>query len=154
MYRLVNGCSVWNSQIAEIRSIEDLEDRIKNGSLPRRDVYLPHIPYKIRKIINRCLEINVKKRYDNVLDIINDLSGVDCEVDWQYEKTSSSEKWSCYRPEDIEISIVLTPKGQLYELYTIINDLKCSKIFKVDEMCKDNITKKDAYYKIENYINN
>ena len=56
---------------------------------------MPHIPKSMIQIIEKCLKVNQNERYDNVLEIMNDLSAVNENLDWYYTKINKEEySWS------------------------------------------------------------
>lgn len=81
MYRFCNGNQTLINQ-AKVSS--DWESDVLNGKFPNRKGYLPHIPLKLQKIINKSLSVNPDDRYDTVLDMINKLSEIEESLDWQY----------------------------------------------------------------------
>ena len=146
MYRLVNGDDLWNRQVANF-SKED----VKNGKFPNRKEYLPHIPTKIRKIINRCIEVDVDKRYDTVLDIINDISKIDGKLDWQYQRLSVDKEMWTNIERNMKICISLNLMGDTYNMQTSKTNLESKKVSKVSNMCQNNISKEDAYKAVEEF---
>lgn len=90
MYRMCNGNSIVKSQLA---SHSNKMLAICSGHFPDRNFYLPHIPSKLIRIINKCINIDPDKRYDTVLDIINDLSTVDKNLDLIYEQETPTTFW-------------------------------------------------------------
>lgn len=92
MYRMCNGNDMWDEQLKQVNT--NLIDAILNGNFPNRKLYLPHIPLALRKVINKCIEIDPNKRYNSVLEIINALSVIDSNLDWKYSKDSSMESWT------------------------------------------------------------
>lgn len=146
MYRMINGNNIWEKQCSNF-----CKDKIKNGTFPNRKYYLPHIPNKVRKIINKCLEIDLDKRYKSVLDIINDLSSINGEFDWKYNKISSNiNQWNLLK-ENMNICIKLTKNGNSYDIETRKTNINTSRSAKVSAMCKSKMTKEQAYKMIENY---
>ena len=47
---------------------------------------MPHIPKSLIQIIEKCLKVNREERYNNILDILNDISRVRENLDWRYDK--------------------------------------------------------------------
>lgn len=92
LYRMVNGNELFYQQIPA--SPQELAESIVNGTFPDRSRYLSHVPKKIRKIINKCILPNPADRYDNVLQIINELSLIDENLDWRYESTPTFDCWT------------------------------------------------------------
>ncbi len=146
MYRMINGDAIWEEQCTQFN-----RSKVLNGTFPDRKCYLPHIPAKIRKIINCCLAIDVDKRYDSVLDIINELSLIDGNLDWIYTKSSSmKEEWR-NNQEKMEIRIALEYDGNTYNLETTKTNCESGRCSKVSTMCKKNLSKEEAYKMITDY---
>ncbi len=147
MYRMVNGNEIWNNQVKKFD-----KSKILNGTFPDRRTYLPHVQKKIRKIINKCLDINIDKRYQSVLDIINDLSTVDGQLDWWYKRESSKEEVWKNRISNIEVCIRLSELGTTYEMVTYKTNIQSKRQSRVSTMCKQGLSKSEAYKIIEEYI--
>lgn len=86
MYRLCNGVDILSQQMGELNIVsrDVLADCVLNGKFPRRDFYLPHISKKLIKIINKALMVNPEERYKNVIEMMNDLSVIDDNLDWVF----------------------------------------------------------------------
>ncbi len=83
LYRMVNGNRVLKSQFRKYVSDEQgyykkelLIKAIREGKYPKRDTYLPHVPRKLRSVINKCLSTNPEKRYRSVAELMNNLARV------------------------------------------------------------------------------
>lgn len=146
LYRLVNGDKLWRQQVANFN-----KDDVKNGRFPDRKGYLPHVPVRIRKIINRCIEVSVDKRYETVLDIINDISRIDGKLDWQYQRVSvDNEVWTNSEGK-MKTCISLKQIGDAFTIKTLKTNLESHKASKVTKMCKNDISKEEAYKAIEEF---
>ena len=140
MYRMVNGNKIWKEQVALHFNNND----IASGQFPERKRYLPHVPLKIRKIINKCLEVDADKRYSNVIDIINDLSTVECTTNWQYEiDENQNDVWKLVEKDKIT-TIYLSKDADKYNLKTTKTNKATGRETRVVNMCKNNITEKEA----------
>lgn len=147
MYRMVNGNSVWESSVNKAT-----EDDLKEGKFPDKKNYLPHIPKKIIKIINHCLEGNPDRRYDNVLDIINDLSSVEPTQDWFYAMESELEQSWILEKENMRTCIDLVKDGDTYNICTTKINLETGNSQKVSAMNCKKITLREAYQKVADFI--
>lgn len=146
MYRLVNGDEFWKQQVV----IFNQED-VKIGRFPDRKMYLPHVPSKIRKIINHCIEVDVDKRYETVLDVINDISKIDGKLDWQYQRLSvDKEAWTNIEGK-MKICISLNQIGDTFNMQTLKTNLESNKSSKVTNMCKSCLSKVEAYKAVEEF---
>jgi|LSQX01.1.fsa_nt_gb serine/threonine protein kinase len=102
LYRLCNGDDILKEQIPY--SDSDLQRQIVAGRFPNRNMFLPHIPRRLKTIIRRLLNTDQQKRYDSIIDLQNDLGQVNTLLDWQYSKTEGTLRWQ---------------KRTLYHTYTI-----------------------------------
>ncbi|MCK5536924.1 MAG: serine/threonine protein kinase, partial [Bacteroidales bacterium] len=94
LYRMVNGNRVLKNQFRKYITDEKgnynkntLIEAISTGKYPERKTYLPHVPRKLRRIINKCLEPNPQKRYSGVNELLNDLARVNEQADIIYSYT-------------------------------------------------------------------
>lgn len=97
MYRMCNGDKFFKEQLSRlnISSPEMLAESIFQGKFPDKNAFLPHIPVKLQKVIKKSLELNLEDRYETVMDLMNDLSLIDVNLDWTYnEITETHSIWS------------------------------------------------------------
>jgi len=92
IYRLLNGNAHYNSQF-NFATQQAYIDSIVAGSFPNRNSYLPHVPLKLQRIVNKALSVNIADRHQNVLELINELSSIDENLDWLYTKNGAVESW-------------------------------------------------------------
>jgi serine/threonine protein kinase len=95
LYRMCNGNEDFERQLDDVN---DIDAEVLNGSFPNRQRYLPHIPKKLRDIINKALSVNENDRYANVLQIMNDLSKIDKNLEWEYnqDKYTGTYVWNTH----------------------------------------------------------
>lgn len=86
LYRMCNGNEEYNKQVRRYKDLNSLKIACANGKFPVRKKYLPHIPKSMILIIEKCLKVNKDERYNNVLEIMNDLSLINENLDWRYQK--------------------------------------------------------------------
>lgn len=93
LYRMCNGEEEYNKQVKNNKNMTELKIAIANGSFPSRKKYYPHIPRKLIEITEKCLNVEVDKRYQDILDILNDMAQVDVNLDWRYKKEDNIYNW-------------------------------------------------------------
>lgn len=93
IYRLLNGNQHYYSQLTYPTQDEYIS-AITNGQFPNRNSYLPHIPLKLQRIINKALSINLADRHQSILELINELGEVEENLDWVYSSTANVETWT------------------------------------------------------------
>lgn len=98
MYRMCNGDSIFLTQFNNAflsrgtASDQIFINNVQRGKFPDRSNYLPHIPKKLRAIINTALHIDLNKRYATVIDMLNALNDVPVS-NWSYSANGSAELW-------------------------------------------------------------
>lgn len=92
LYRLLNGENHFQRQL-NFQSTTDYKYAITSGLFPNREAYLPHIPLKLQRIVNKAISVNIADRHQNVLELINDLSDIDENLDWRFAQESTSNYW-------------------------------------------------------------
>ncbi|WP_044748910.1 serine/threonine-protein kinase [Bacillus alveayuensis] len=112
LYRMCNGNNHFRSQFT-FQTIHELKNAILNGKFPDRNSYLPHVPLKLRRIINKCLEVNPSNRYQTCLELSNDLVTVNKLLDWRYVPLKNGALWKKETPTHEEfIEIMLNQHNQ------------------------------------------
>lgn len=97
IYRMCNGNEALRNQFQQlnIKTKTDLVDAIKKNKFPKKDAFLPHIPIKLQQVIKKAIAIDPKNRYESVLEMINDISLIDENLDWIYnEDTNGHSVWA------------------------------------------------------------
>lgn len=144
LYRMANGdrnfdkqfeAFVINGQVDGDRFIS----AVREGRFPDRNAFLEHIPQRLRKVIQKCLEVDPDQRYESVLKIVNDLSDIDgAELDWRYEENQASRQWSKENKTGVGYRCVVENNG-----------LRAVKIGstgaerRITEYCKERATRAD-----------
>jgi len=86
MYRLCNGnanfLEQYNDKITGQKL--SLEDAVKTGCFPDRQMFLPHIPKELQKVILKALNVDTNLRYSNTIEMMNAISIIDSNLDWIY----------------------------------------------------------------------
>jgi serine/threonine protein kinase len=147
LYRMLNGNAEFTNQLMpfldDTGSINDRDGykfAVRNGRFPDRNVYLDHVPKKMREIVNKCLEVNPDERYSNCLDLMNDLSELDVALDWVYSKSETEKIWICDKGDK---TIKFTMNGSSFNAKRIMN--ASHRTYSIPECTKDSPTKRDLY---------
>lgn len=157
LYRMCNGNDVFHNMYNYWLSKGELKEAISKGKFPDRKFYLPHIPLKLRKIINRAISVDVDKRYDTVLDMINDISSIEENLDWVYNeyKNKCLRTWSIFNEGKTHINrIKLVDKGNnIYDILGEKTRLKDNNTSKINNWTiKDINDLSNAFKNIEKFI--
>lgn len=88
LYRMVNGLAGFNRQWAALPTPDEQDAAIASGRFPDRSGsgYLPHVPTRLRRLINKALNVDPNERFATVLDMMNALAKVSEHLDWEYSR--------------------------------------------------------------------
>lgn len=103
LYRMLVSKEDWDSQFNNI-TWDNFKKLIEEKKFPDINFIRPHVIKPIKDILKKCIEIDLEKRYNSVIDIINDFSKIDCALDW--ELSYSDNGFILQRDEDDLIRII------------------------------------------------
>ncbi|MFC6097671.1 serine/threonine-protein kinase [Flavobacterium qiangtangense] len=93
IYRLLNGEDQFHSQLTRYKTQDEYVNAVKSGVFPNRGSYTPHIPLKLQRVVNKALNVDITDRHQNVLELINELSDIDENLDWRFSQTAITDYW-------------------------------------------------------------
>lgn len=151
IYRMLNGNDFLYRQIPTIGTPPVLDnntfkENIIKGKFPDRKLYLPHVPQKIKKIIKKCIEPNPNDRYDNTLQIINDLASINENLDIRYIRDLSGESWETQKNGYV-YKVSLIPKADKFDIK--VCKTKEGKTTNCASQCSNNIDNTQVISKLE-----
>lgn len=153
MYRVCYGNDILKEQIESLKvdNYDKLREVVIKGKYPNRDHYSPHIPKKVRKIIKKALDIDVSKRYNNVIELMNDLSDVDENLDWKF--TGNSNELYYLLKGNNKISISTENKSGKTEILCTKTNLLSGNSNRMNKYCSGGyILDKEVVKEIERII--
>ncbi len=147
LYRLLNWDSYFSNQLEDLKDKKILEKSIISWKFPSRDKYLPHIHSKLKKIINKCLNIDLEKRYKNVREIRNDFWKIKVQYNWVLKQiTETSHYWECYYNQNILLEIFTEKRNDLWEI--ILKKYTKKSKLNITKHCHKNLKQSDYYKKL------
>lgn len=147
IYRLLNGNDHFHSQFS-YRSQEDYIRAVINGDFPDRTSYLPHVPIRLQRIVNKALSVNINDRHKNVLELINELSGVEENLDWLYSKNENSETWVRKDPDKL-YQVSLECDGNRYTVVSTKTIISTRRTTKIKKHCCNNLPSTNVLSKLK-----
>jgi eukaryotic-like serine/threonine-protein kinase len=94
LYRMCTDKKTFEEQFEEVKlTPHQIYQLMNEKKFPDRSAYQAHIPRKLKKIINKCLEPSPSNRYKSVLEILNELSSIEDNLWWRKVPTNTGEKW-------------------------------------------------------------
>lgn len=149
LYRLLNGENHFHNQLTRFKSQDDYINAIKTGHFPDRNSYLAHIPLKLQRIVNTALNINIEDRHKNVLELINQLSEVEENLDWHFNSTENSHSWSKSNLTNTYDVTVNFEDPKKISILTTKTNIETGKSQKQNAHCHNNLTSKNVLSKIK-----
>lgn len=93
LYRMCNGDDAFYGQLAKYDA-DTFKPAVTAGQFPDRKKYLPHIPSRLRRVIQKCLQVKPSDRYASALEVANELALIEGEIlDWQFDNSSGDNVW-------------------------------------------------------------
>lgn len=138
LYRLCNGSNNFKAQLTGIKSKQDLDSLISTGKFPNRKFFFPHIPQKLRKIIRKALEVDPSKRYNNVIDILNELSSINESLDWELTIQGGRYVWFLDKGnKTYDVTLIKNPNSFEFETYKTMKGSQ--RRTREKDNCRENI---------------
>lgn len=70
-------------------------EAIRQGRFPDRNKFPEHIPSRLKRVVQKCLQPSPVDRYRSALEVVNDLAEIDGEIlDWEYRESGAERKWT------------------------------------------------------------
>lgn len=145
LYRMCNGNNNFRLQLSKYGHRENFDrDKfrfdVRNGKFPDRKSFAAHVPSTLRKVINKCLEVDIAKRYQSALDIANAMAGIDgaC-LDWRLSDENNQKIWT-KKVDETQYELTLRADGSTM-CYKTTNG---GNPRRVADACKVNVTDKDV----------
>ncbi|PEO54215.1 serine/threonine protein kinase [Bacillus wiedmannii] len=115
IYRMCNGNTFLEEQFDDLNISDenDFAEALKAERFPKKDAFLPHIPLKLRNIVRKSLSLDPAARHETILDMINEISIIDENLDWSYNIITNEHSEFVRNEEncDYTFKIVVTKQG-------------------------------------------
>jgi eukaryotic-like serine/threonine-protein kinase len=143
LYRMCNGNEEYDKQMSIYKNLDKLKLGIMYGQFPQRNMYLPHIPDKLRYIIEKSLAIRLDNRYDSVIEIINDLGSIEEDLDWEYNKIEEDHYIWYLKKNNIKIDMI-----KENNVWNIVTEQSDETLRSVKQTNYNHIPSKEEAYKV------
>lgn len=148
LYRLLNGDPHLLSQHDTLIQKNTLEKAIISGRFPDRENYLPHIHKKFRKIINKCISIDLGKRYKNIREVRSDIGKVKITYNWVSKNISDElHHWESCNNSKQYLRIKGEKNSNNLWTITLVKYGK-EKEMRVSKHCHKGLIEKEFYKKL------
>jgi serine/threonine protein kinase len=100
IYRMCNGNRQFINQLKPFLTTGEFDETlfekaVLSEKFPDRTKYALHIPQRLRNYIRKALAVDPADRYESVLDLLNDLAGLEIPFDWQFTPSADAYQWEC-----------------------------------------------------------
>jgi len=108
LYRAANGDPVYLAQKDQISTNSELQKKIARGKFPDPNLFLPHVPARVRTIIRKAMRVDPANRYHSVSEMAADLRRVPLTLNWRIQHLGNgSYKWLAERKNGSQIEVEL-----------------------------------------------
>ena len=144
LYRMCNGNAEFLRQFdkygpASSFNRDQFRYDLRNGLFPDRDVFLEHIPNRLRRLVKKCLEPDPSKRFPAAIEVSNELAQVDEKLDWKYSNDMGERVWR--REDDARVFQLRVSKEGTSAAQRTMKE--SGKKFSIKEFCMPNIKASD-----------
>ncbi len=156
LYRMCNGNENFYLQVSKYKTIDEFKHAVLNGKFPDRKYFLPHIPNKLRSIIKKAISTSPDNRYRTALDMINDLSAIDknLNISYSYNKNTCSYEWVIPSSNTHNNCIILNKTVNTYSIIAQKVRILDNKRSTIHRLCSDGYSKMyDAFKQVERIFN-
>lgn len=151
IYRLLNGDLHLVNQWELFKNTR--KEAIIDGRFPDRKNYLPHVHKKIKKIVNKCLNIDLKKRYKSVREIRNDLGKIKIKYNWILKSISEKfHHWECFSDGTLYLELIAEKDDNNTWATSLMRYTKVKKL-RIEKHCSKELTYKQFYKKLNDIFN-
>ena len=140
IYEALNG----KSYLPGASSVHDLTRMIVAGEFPDRAYYRVYVPKKLRRVINKGMNIDPTQRFRNAEEFRHALEDIPIKAGWS-EKTSQTKfKWdSQAEDENLQVSMY-AEGGGTWRIETACQKTPGTKPRRITRLCLRNLTESQA----------
>jgi len=91
LYRAVNGEQSWQDQVSIYPTDSELETAILNGKFPNRNLFLPHVPKRLRSAIRKALSVVPGDRFSSATELGQELGRINPANDWSVGASANGD---------------------------------------------------------------
>jgi eukaryotic-like serine/threonine-protein kinase len=149
LYRMVNGNPFYEAQIP---APAEWGNKITRGKFPNRDLFMPHVPRRLRTVIRKALEVNPANRYPSATDMLDAVGKVRISLDWDVTNSASGAlSWRSCREGRPDLLVELLPSldgAWSVGVYTSRDSCKRAKC--PEQYTRQQVTRKNADAHLKN----
>ncbi|WP_153730679.1 serine/threonine-protein kinase [Sporosarcina obsidiansis] len=155
IYRMCNGNTNFKQQLRDlnIQNQEQLAEAIRKNKFPQKSNFLPHIPDKFQQIIKKSLMNDVTKRYETILDMINEISSIEDVYNWEYTEGENDHFKFTEENENHKLELSLIQVDDKWETIGVRIRSSDNKTTRVTKWCTSGYNnKEEAFMEIKKML--
>jgi eukaryotic-like serine/threonine-protein kinase len=138
MFRLLNWEEYFFRKLNELKLKKKLRKSIISWKFPDRDKYLPYVPKKLKKIVNKCLNIDLSKRYLSIREVRQDIWRLKLNYFWEVKDISEDLiHFLCKNSSHLSLELIAEKKINSWNI-SLKKFTKKTKI-QIKKHCKKNL---------------
>lgn len=150
LYRLLNGDSHLAKQRDNLVEKNLLNEGVVSGKFPDRSHYMPHVNKKIIKVVNKCMNVDLEKRYKNVREARIELAKIKFRYHWLPKNiTARLYCWECLL-DNIPCLEIVGEKTESGLWNLLLMKYGKTKKTKISKHCAVKLTEREFYNKARN----
>lgn len=115
MYRALNGEAFFQSQLPS--NPVEIRQKICKGKLPDRQLFMPHVPLRLRTLVRKALRVNPSDRYQTATEMADEIGRFNLELDWSTEPLAvGGLRWRATRPGQCDLIVELEARGTAWSV--------------------------------------
>lgn len=109
LYRALNGDEFYRAQLP---MPADVRDKVVTGKFPNRQLFMPHVPMRLRTIVRKALKLDPTERFRSATEFADELARVPIDLDWRTEPVvPEGTRWIADRVDQPSFVVELLPEG-------------------------------------------
>jgi serine/threonine protein kinase len=137
LYRLLVGLESLQRQRDSYKLGAELIRAQRTETYPDLTQLPRHVPKKLKTIIKKCLKFDPDKRYQSVMELLNELSSIeDLGLDWRFSTDGNAQRWESISSDGTSLLVEVADNGQCVASKKTAGGAYRKK----PKLCEDNVT--------------
>ncbi|MGO9086807.1 MAG: serine/threonine-protein kinase [Candidatus Sulfotelmatobacter sp.] len=143
LYRCVNGNPYYEAQVPVPH---ELRAKIVAGKFPNRELFMPHVPKRLRTVIRKALRMAPTDRYHSATEMSDALAKVEVALDWAVTVgANGAVTWRAARRDRPDLVVELSPaSGAAWDVGASTAGCTGLRAKARGRYWRDRLTRKDA----------
>jgi len=146
-YRIING----DGYLSHISDHDEILDLILEGTYPERNHYRPYVPIQVKKVVNRCMAVNERDRFQSTAEFRKAIESIRLLCDWSIFREGKLIKYIT-KINTTNIQVSITPLDNNHFDITTSKKVGDGKERRILKDCFGNLTRGNMRKKIRSIL--